>query len=166
MNRLFLVVLFFTVMSPGCWRCNNTCHEICYLSIALSGAPIDEPIKIYEFEDDVERMAMEEFPDCIVRGKSYFSSPYISAEKLKRFAAKIGANAVLCQRNLERAGLDFECRCNPIEIVFPKDNQVDDPNAIWFTSASASVSGSAAAGPGATYIYSHRIWFLYRDGQG
>ena len=166
MNRLFLVVLLFTVMLPGCWRCNSTCHEMCYMSIALSAEPIDGPIKIYEYENDVERMAMEEFSDCIVRGKSYFSSPYISAKKLKRFATRIGANVILCQRHLERAGLDFECRCNPIEIVVPEDDQVDDPNAIWFTSVSASVSGSAASGPGATYIYSHRIWFLYRDEQG
>jgi len=53
-----------------------------------------------------------------------------------------------------------------VEAVIPEDDQVDDPNAIWFTSVSASVSGSAASGPGATYIYSHRIWFLYRDEQG
>ena len=165
MNRLLIVILLLLPMMPGCWRCNNKCHELCYRSIALSAEPIDGPVKIYEYEDDVERVAKEEFSDCIIRGKSYFSSPYIGAEKLKRFAARIGANVVLCQRNLERAGLDFECQCNPIEIVDPVDDQVDDPNMIRFASVSASVSGSAAAGPGATYIYSHKIWFLYRDKQ-
>lgn len=165
MNRLLVVVLFFIPMLPGCWRCNNKCHEICYMSIALSAESIDGPVRVYEYSSDVERVAREEFSDCIVRGKSYFSSPYIAAKKLKRFAARIGANIVLCQRNLERAGLDFECRCNPIEIVVPKDNQVDDPNMIRFASVSASVSGSAAVGPAATYIYAHKIWFLYGDEQ-
>jgi len=163
MNRLRIVSLLLMLMLPGCWRCNNTCHDMCYRSIALSAEPIGGPAKIYEYESDVERVAREEFPDCIIRGKSYFSSPYINAEKLKRFATKIGANVVLCQRNLERAGLDFECRCNPIEVVVPEDDQFDDPNMVRVVSASASVSGSAASGPGATYIYSHRIWFLYRD---
>ena len=138
---------------------------MCYRSIALSGAPIDEPVEIYEYEDDVERVAKEEYPDYIIRGKSYFSSPYIGAEKLKRFAMKIGANVVLCQRNLERAGLDFECHCNLPEIIEPRDKELDDPNMVHVVSASVSVSGSAASGPRATYIYSHRIWFLYRDGQ-
>ena len=133
------------------------------MSIALSAEPIDGPIVVYEYSSDVERVGKEEFSDCIVRGKSYFSSPYIGTEKLKRFAAKIGANVVLCQRTLERAGLDFECRCNPIELVDPEDNQVDDPDMVRVVSASASVSGSAAVGPCATYIFSHKIWFLYKD---
>jgi hypothetical protein len=138
---------------------------MCYKSIALSAEPIDGPVKIYEYADDLDRVAREEFPDCIIRGKSYFSSPYIGAEKLKRFAAKIGANVVLCQRNLERAGLDFECRCNLPEIIDSRETELDDPNMVRVVSASASVSGSAASGPGATYIYSHKIWFLYRDNQ-
>jgi len=165
MNRLFIVILLFIPMMPGCWRRSSRCHETCYKSIAARPEPIEGPVELYEYASDVERVGREEFSDCTVLGKSYFSSPYIKADKLKRFAARIGANIVLCQRNLERAGLDVECQCNPAEVVVPDDKEVDDPNVIRFTSASVSVSGSAAAGPGATYIFSHKIWFLYRDEQ-
>jgi hypothetical protein len=163
MRILWVFILSLVCILPGCCKGPNQCHEKCYVGISEITETIEGPVEFFKVQGDLEWARSEKFPDCIVVGKSYFCAPFVEAKKLKRFAAKIGANVILCQRNLERAGMKYECQCNPLEVADTAPNKPHDPNAIEFTSISMTAEGSAAAGPCATHIFSHKIWFLYKD---
>jgi len=164
MGRSLSAVLSIVVL-VGCDRANR-CYETCYRSVTAHAETTVGTVEFVDCQGDWEQLSSEEFSDCTIVGKSYFSAPLVKPDDLKRFAARIGANVVLCARTLERAGLQQECQCNPVEANDAPTEEPQDPNMIAFTSMSASVQHSAAVGAGATYIFSHEIWFLYRDKQG
>ena len=149
----------------GCGPRHNNCYEQCCAIMNAMPGPLEEHVKCYEIDSDPEQLRQDSFSDCINVGKSHFSGPPMDREAVKRFAARIGANVILWHATLERAGFNHDCQCRPIgshEVVIEEDT---DDNQVVFVSKSMSVGGSAAAGPGATYIYSHQIWFLYEDEQ-
>ena len=164
MGRSLTAVLSIVVLA-GC-ESRNRCYETCYRSVTARAETTAGTVEFVECQGDLEPLSREEFSDCTIVGKSYFSAPFAKPDDLKRFAARKGANVVLCARTLERAGLQHECRCNPVQADDTTvTEEPEDPNVITFTSVSASAQVSSAVGPGATYIFSHEIWFLYRDKQ-
>jgi hypothetical protein len=125
--------------------------------------PFDGKVEYIGCSDELEKVRMQKFSDCIIVGKSHFSGPPVSLKVIKRFAAKKGANVILWRWNPERAGLKQECQCNPIGSHHVEIEETTGENEIKVISKSVSVSGSAASGPDATVIYAHQVWFLYRD---
>jgi len=170
MYKLPILCLLLISILPGCLRHNN-CYEQCYAAMKVMPEPFDGKVEYFPTTGEMETMGeleyvrMKNFSDCIIVGKSHFSGPPISPKVLKRFAAKKGANIILWQWSPERAGLQHECWCNPIGSHHVEIEDTSDENMVEFTSKSVSVRGSAASGPGATLIYAHRIWFLYRNEQ-
>ena len=163
MRILWVAIVSLICALAGCCKGPNVCHEDCFKRIHTIAEAVNGPVEFYEVQGDLERARNEDFPDCVIVGKSSFSAPFAGPKKLKRFAAKIGANVILCRRTFEKASVDYECRCNPIEEVKAAPVESHDPNAIEFTSISMTAEFSAAAGPCATDIFAHKIWFLYRE---
>ncbi|UCE48368.1 MAG: hypothetical protein JSW47_22575 [Phycisphaerales bacterium] len=165
MHRLLILTSLLIFILSGCGLRPNNCYEQCYATMNAMPGPIDGQVEYFGIQDDLEKVRMESFSDCIIVGKSHFCGPAVPLKVLKRFAAKKGANVILWRWTLDRAGLLHDCQCNPIGSHHVEIDDAPGENEIVFVSASASVRGSAASGPGATLIYSHQIWFLYRDEQ-
>ena len=170
MYKLPILCSLLICILSGCLRHNN-CYEQCYATMKVMPEPFNGKVEYFPTTGELETMGeleyvrMKNFSDCIIVGKSHFSGPPVSLKVIKRFAAKKGANVILWQWSPERAGLQHECQCNPIGSHHVEIDEALGENETLVVSASASVRGSAAAGPGATVIYAHRIWFLYRNEQ-
>jgi hypothetical protein len=164
MYRLLILGFLLIFIFSGCLRHNN-CYEQCYATMKVMPHLASGQVEHFLLEGDLEQAKKERFSDCIVVGKSHFSGPPVPLKSVKRFAAKKGANIILWRGTPERAGLEHECRCNPIGSHHVEIVEAPGENETLVVSASASAGGSAAVGPGATVIYAHRIWFLYRDEQ-
>ena len=162
MYKLPILYLLLMAILSGCLRHNN-CYEQCYATMKVMSGPFDGKVEYFGTSDELEKLRNESFSDCIIVGKSHFSGPPVSLKVIKRFAAMKGANVILWRWKPERAGLQHECQCNPIGSHDVEIEDTPDENMVEFTSKSVSVRGSAASGPGATVIYAHRIWFLYRN---
>lgn len=165
MPRLLILDSLLLIILSGCALSHNDCYKQCYATMNVRPGPIDEPVELHEAQDDLEQVITDSFRDCIIVGNSHFCGPPVRVDLLKRFAAKKGANVILWRATPEKAGFEHECQCNPIGAHGRGTNDANNENEIEFTSVSVSVHGSAAAGPGATTIYYHQIWFLYRGQQ-
>ena len=165
MRKLPILSLLLISILSGCGLRHNNCYEQCYATMKVMPDTFDGKVEYFGPNEELEKVRMENFSDCTVVGKSHFSGPPVSLKVIKRFAAKKGANVILWRWKPERAGLQHECWCNPIGSHHVEIEDTTDENMVEFVSKSVSVRGSAASGPGATVIYAHRIWFLYRDEQ-
>ncbi|MHC4568934.1 MAG: hypothetical protein ACYTE3_24625 [Planctomycetota bacterium] len=165
MHKLLISGPLLIFILSGCGLRHNNCYEQCYVTMNLMPGPIEGKVEFFGEKNDLEKVREESFSDCIIVGKSHFSGPAVPLKVLKRFAAKKGANVILWRWTVDRAGFLHDCRCNPIGSHHVDIDDAPGENEIVFASASASVHGSAAAGPGATLIYSHQVWFLFRDEQ-
>ena len=166
MHKSLIPASLVIAILSGCGLRHNNCYEQCYATMSLMPGPVDGQVGYFGAKDDLEKVIMERFSDCTIVGKSHFTGPAVPLEVLKRFAAKKGANVILWRRTPDRAGFLHDCQCNPIGGHHVEISDAPSENEIVFASASASVHGSAAAGPGATQLYAHQIWFLYKDEQG
>ncbi len=166
MRKLLILSALMIPTLSGCGPNYSSCYKKCYAAMNVMPGPVDGPVALHEFheiQDDLERVRKADFADCVMVGKLHFSGPPVRVDLLKRFAAKKGANVILFRGVPQRAGLDFECRCNPIGSHEKPVDDARNENETLVVSKSVSVGGSAAAGPGATMIFAHQVWFLYRD---